>query len=152
MGVDPVSIAALAVAIGAQEAVKTGVAEAVKDAYAALKRFISERYKGVDPSPVEKKPDSDSKRGSLAEDLKEAGADSDSDLLALAEAVIKAVRAENPQAGEPIGVNLEEIEAEALRIHNVWSTGGGVNVKGARVSGPIDISDVTSGQKGSTTP
>jgi hypothetical protein len=149
-GVDPVSIAAAAVAIGTQEVIKTGVAEVVKDAYSALKRFISEHYKGIDPSAVESKPASESKRASLAEDLKDAGADSDTELLALAKALIEAVRAETPQAGEPIGVNLEEIEAQAVRIQNVWSSGSGVQVRGAKVSGAIDISNVTAGQTGSS--
>ncbi|WP_156655837.1 hypothetical protein [Mycobacterium sp. 852002-51971_SCH5477799-a] len=150
---DPVSIVVAAVALGAQEGVRETVASAVKDAYAGLKRLISDRYKGVDPSGVEKKPSSDAKRNSLEEDLKDAGAESDADLLAAAKALIEAVRADNPKAGEPIGVNLEQVEAEAIRIHNVWASGGGVNVRGAKVSGPIDISNVTSGQKGpSSTP
>lgn len=147
---DPVSIAVIALALGAQQVVKTGVGEVVKDAYAFLKRHISDRYKGVDPSGVETKPGSEAKRASLEEDLNDAGADSDAELLALAKAVIDAVRAEDSQAGEPIGVNLEEIEAEALRIQNVWASGTGVQVRGAKVSGPIDISNVTSGQKGSS--
>lgn len=151
--VDPVSIAVAALALGAQQIVKTGVGEVVKDAYAALKRFIADHYRGVDPTAVEAKPNSEAKRASLEEDLKDAGADSDSELLAVAKVVIEAIRAENPQAGEPIGVNLEEIEAEAIRIQNVWSSGGGVQVRGANVSGAIDISNVTSGQKGkSSTP
>jgi hypothetical protein len=148
--VDPVTIAVAAVALGAQEVVKAGVAEVVKDAYASLKRFISEHYKGVDPSAVESKPSSDAKRASLEDDLKDAGADADADLLEVAKALIEVVRAENPQAGEPIGVNLEEIEAEALRISNVWSSGGGVQVRGAKISGAVDINNVTSGQKGSS--
>jgi hypothetical protein len=150
LGVDPVTIVVAAIALGAQEGVRDTAKQVVKDAYAGLKRLISERYKGVDPTSVETKPTSEAKRASLEEDLKDAGADSDVDLLAAAKAVIEAVRAENPQAGEPIGVNLEEIEAEAIRIHNVWSSGGGVQVRGAKVSGPIDISNVTSGQKGSS--
>jgi hypothetical protein len=150
LDVDPVTIVVAAIALGAQEGVRDTAKQVVKDAYAGLKRLISERYKGVDPTSVETKPTSEAKRASLEEDLKDAGADSDVDLLAAAKAVIEAVRAENPQAGEPIGVNLEEIEAEAIRIQNVWSSGGGVQVRGAKVSGSIDISNVTSGQKGSS--
>jgi hypothetical protein len=146
--VDPVSIVVAAVALGAQEGVRETVANTVKDAYAGLKRLITDRYKGVDPTAVENKPSSNAKRASLEEDLKDAGADSDAELLAAAKAVIEAVRADNPQAGEPIGVDLERIEAEALRVQNVQSTGGGVRVRDAKVSGPIDISGVSSGQTG----
>lgn len=146
--VDPVSIVVAAVAIGAQEGIRETVADTVKGAYAGLKRLITDRYKGVDSTAVENKPSSEAKRASLEEDLKDAGANSDAELLAAAKAVIEAVRADNPQAGEPIGVDLERIEAEALRIQNVQSTGGGVRVRDAKVSGPIDISGVSSGQKG----
>jgi hypothetical protein len=148
--VDPVSIIVVAIALGAQEGIRATVASAVKDTYAGLKRLISDRYKGVDPTAVETKPSSDAKRASLEEDLKDAGADSDAELLAAAKAVIEAVRADNPQAGEPIGVDLEKIEAEAIRVQNVESTGGGVRVRDAKVSGPIDISGVKSGDKGSS--
>lgn len=139
-----------AIALGAQEGVRETAKQLVKDSYAGLKRLILERYKGVDPTAVENKPSSEPKRASLEEDLKDAGADSDAELLAAAKAVIEAVRAENPEAGEPIGVNLEEIEAEAIRIHNVWASGGGVQVRRAKVSGSIDISNVTSGAQGSS--
>ena len=126
------------------------VANAVKDAYAGLKRLITDRYKGVDATAVENKPNSEAKRASLEEDLKDAGAESDAELLAAAKAVIEAVRADNPKAGEPIGVDLERIEAEAIRIHHVQSTGGGVRVRDAKVGGNIDISDVKSGERGSS--
>lgn len=146
--VDPLTVVVAAIALGAQEGVRETVATAVKDTYAGLKRLITDRYKGVDPTAVENKPSSEAKRTSLEEDLKDAGAEQDADLLAAAKAVIEAVRADNPQAGEPIGVDLERIEAEALRIQNVQSTGGGVRVRDAKVSGAIDISGVSSGQTG----
>lgn len=146
---DPLTVVVAAIALGAQEGVRETVATAVKDAYAGLKRLITDRYKGVDPTAVESKPNSEAKRASLEEDLKDAGAEQDADLLAAAKAVIEAVRADNPQAGEPIGVDLERIEAEALRIQNVQSTGAGVRVRDAKVAGAIDISGVSSGQTGS---
>lgn len=102
----------------------------------------------MDPTAVESRPSSGAKRASLEEDLKDAGAEQDADLLAAARAVIEAVRADNPVAGDPIGVDLERIEAEALRIQSVQSTGRAVRVRDAKVSGPIDISGVSSGQTG----
>lgn len=147
---DPVTIVVAAIALGAQEGIRDTVASVVKDTYAGLKRLISDRYKGIDPTAVENKPSSEAKRASLEEDLKDAGAESDGELLAAAKALIDAVRADNPQAGAAIGVDLEQIEAEAIRIQNVLSAGGGVRVRDAKVSGPIDISDVRSGQTGSS--
>ena len=149
--VDPVTIVVAAIALGAQEGVRDTAKQLVKDTYAGLKRMISDRYKGVDPTAVENKPSSEHKRASLEADLKDAGADSDAELLAAAKAVIEAVRADNPHAGDPIGVDLERVEAEAIRIHDVQSTGSGVRVRDAKVGGDIDISNVKSGNKGSTT-
>ncbi|ETZ34503.1 hypothetical protein L839_5644, partial [Mycobacterium avium MAV_120809_2495] len=96
------------------------MAAAVKDTYAGLKRLITDRYKGVDPTGVENKPSSEAKRASLEEDLKDAGAEQDADLLAAAKAVIEASARTIP-GGRTNWVDLERIEAEALRIQNVQS-------------------------------
>lgn len=149
-GVDPLTIVVAAIALGAQEGVRETVADAVKDAYAGLKRLITDRYRGVDPTPLENKPESPSKRASLEEDLKDAGADSDDELLAAARAVIEAVEADNPKAGESIGVDLGRVVGEALRIQRIKSDGTGVRVREAEISGPIEISDVTAGGGGQT--
>ncbi|GAY13608.1 hypothetical protein [Mycobacterium sp. shizuoka-1] len=147
---DPVSIVVAAVALGAQEGIRDTVSTAVKDAYTFLKRLIADRYKGVDPSAVESKPTSKAKRESLEEDLIDAGAGEDAELLSAAQKLIEAVRTTAPAAGAAIGVDLEDLEAEALRIQRVRSEGGAVRVRGAKVAGPVEISDINSGPQGST--
>jgi hypothetical protein len=149
--VDPVTIIVAAVALGAQEGVRDTAKQLVKDAYAGLKRLITDRYQGVDPSGVENKPTSEAKRASLEEDLVDAGAGEDAELLAAAQKLIEVVRTADPAAGAAIGVDLENLEAEALRIQRVRSEGGGVRVRDAKVSGAVEISDIDSGPQSSTT-
>ncbi|ETZ33608.1 hypothetical protein L839_5660, partial [Mycobacterium avium MAV_120809_2495] len=79
------------------------MAAAVKDTYAGLKRLITDRYKGVDPTGVENKPSSEAKRASLEEDLKDAGAEQDADLLAAAKAVIEASARTIPRRENQLG-------------------------------------------------
>ncbi len=61
--------------------VKDTAAQAVKDAYASLKKLIVGRYQRS-VAGVESKPESTAKRDSLAEDLVDSGADTDAELLA----------------------------------------------------------------------
>ncbi|WP_036503871.1 hypothetical protein [Nocardia aobensis] len=67
---------------------KDVVAQQATDAYGDLKRLIAERYPDVDVSVLERKPDSEAKKASLAEDLDDAGAAGD---RALASAAVSAL-------------------------------------------------------------
>lgn len=150
LGVDPVTIIVAAVALGAQEGIREAAAGAIKDAYAGLKRILVDKYQSVDPSGVENKPTSEIKKASLEEDLVDAGAADDADLLAAAQKLIEEVRAADPGAGSGIGLDLKDLETEALRIQRLRAEGGGVSVRvqGAKVSGPMEITDITSGPTG----
>jgi hypothetical protein len=145
--VDPVTIIVAAVALGASAGLKDTAATAVKDAYAGLKRLIVDRYERVDLAPVESKPDSENKRGSLAEDLAEAGAGTDGELLEAARAVIAAVRAHEASAGAALGIDIQRVEAAALRIHRVDAEGTAVRMRDTKVVGEIDIGDVRAGRE-----
>ena len=51
-----------------------------------------------------------------------------------------------------IGVDLENIEGAALTIRRVTTTGAGVTVEHAKLSGDITIEDVQAGHQGGGTP
>ena len=142
---DPVTLIVTALAAGASAALKSTAESAVKDAYEGLKRLIFKRYRDVDVAPVEKRPESEAKRDSLAEDLAAAGASEDGELLAGAQQLIEAVRAHDAGAGAAIGVDLEQVEAEFLKISDVSASGTGVRVRHGTFSGGIDISGVDAG-------
>ncbi|MGY2148826.1 hypothetical protein ACW9HM_05050 [Nocardia gipuzkoensis] len=131
-----------AIALGASSGVSDTAAQAVKDAYVGLKSLILRKYHGVDVSGLERKPDSESKKASLAEDLDDAGAAGDAELGAAAVAVLQAVRQHHPQV---IGAEVNNLVAEALKISDIASTGDGVRVVDSTISGPTEITGVRAG-------
>ncbi|MGX1887792.1 hypothetical protein [Streptomyces sp. NPDC055287] len=141
------TVIASAVALGASAGLAETAATAVKDAYAALKRLIGERYGHVDVAPVEGRPESEAKRASLEEDLAAAGAGDDTELLLAARELIRRVKSQEPGAGLATGIDLEEVEAAALHIGSVESAGTGIRVRRAKFTGDIEINDVRAGQE-----
>ncbi|MFC8383777.1 hypothetical protein [Nocardia sp. NPDC057272] len=141
---EPVTAAVVsAIAAGAVAGVGETATQAVKDAYAGLKNLICRKYPGVNVSGLERKPDSEKKKASLAEDLADVGADGDIELGTAAAAVLEAVRAYAPQV--VTGVDVSGLVAAALTISDVASTGHGVQISGSEISGHAQISGVRAG-------
>jgi len=148
---DAVSVIVSALASGAAAVLKPTAEKAIKDAYAGLKSIIQRKYSGVDLSPIENKPASRSKRESVAEDLVDAGATGDQELLDLAKALIDAVARHDKAAATVIGVDLQEVKAAYLDITKVTTSGTGVRVKKSEFHGGIDIGEVNAGETGEST-
>lgn len=115
----------------------------MKDAYAGLKSLLTRR--SVDVSGVERKPDSDTQRAALVETLTDTADGVDDEMVAAARAVTDAVATHAPTAGPAIGVDLEQVRAEFLRIASVEASGTGVRVHNGEFSGGIDIGQVRAG-------
>jgi len=145
---DPISIIVSALASGAAAGLKPTAENAIKDAYAGLKGMIQRKYGHVDLLPLENKPESQSKRDSVAEDLADAGATGDKELLDLAKVLIDAVAEHDKGTATVIGVDLEEVKAAYLDITKVTTSGAGVRVKKSEFKGGIDIGEVNAGQIG----
>jgi hypothetical protein len=143
---DPITVIVSALAAGAAAGLKDAAATGIKDAYAALKRLIADRYDDVDVTPVEKRPESEAKRRSLEEDLRDAGAGHDDLMLDAARRVIEEVRSNDAGTGAAIGIDLERVQAAALRIRDVAASGGGVRVREGSFRGDIDIEGVRAGR------
>jgi hypothetical protein len=142
---DAVTVITQALAAGAAAGFKDTAAKAVKDTYAGLRKLITERYQDVDVSAVEKRPDSEHKRASLAEDLQQAGADRDAELLEAARQVLATVNTHAADTGLAIGVDLSGLEAAAVRIRDVIAEGTGVQGRDWKVAGDVEISGVRAG-------
>jgi hypothetical protein len=142
---DPISIIVAALAAGAAAGLKPAAEQAVKDAYAGIKALIQRKYGGVDLSSLEKKPESETKRASVAEDLIDAGAAQDAELLERAKALLDAVAQHDLSVARAIGVDLEKVRAAALKIQEVTSEGTGVRVREGEFTGDIDIGTVQAG-------
>jgi hypothetical protein len=149
---DPVTVIVSAIAMGAAAGLTDTASAAVTDAYGALKGVLTGRYPRVDVAAVENKPESIPKRESLAEDLADAGAEHDAELVEAARQVITAVKAHDAALGPALGIDLERVEAAALRIRSVTSEGTGVRVRDGTFTGDIEIGDVRAGRAESEDP
>jgi hypothetical protein len=147
---DPITIIVSALVAGASAGLTDTVSGAIKDAYGGLKSLLVKRFPGLDVSAVERMPASTVKQASLKEDVSLMGgvADTDSELLAAAERLIKAVEDNAPEAAAAVGIDLKDVQAAALKIKSVRSSGTGVRVERGKFSGDIEIGDVEAGQFG----
>jgi hypothetical protein len=145
---EPITAIVTALALGAASALKEVAAQSVKDDYAGLKALIQRKYAKVPLAQLEEKPESKSRRDVVAEELTEAGAAPDEELLQHAKAVLDAVQQQAPETAAAIGIDLEEVKGAALRIADVIASGTGVKAKEGELSGDIDIRGVHTGQHG----
>lgn len=146
---DPISVIVAALAAGAAAGVKPTAEQAIKDAYAGLKGFIQRKWGQVNVSQLEANPASEARRTVVKEDLAQAEAGTDRELLALADKVLEVVAQHAPEIAKSIGVRLEDIKSGgALRIRDVAATDVAVDVKKADIHGDIDISGVRAGRSG----
>lgn len=149
---DPITIIVNALALGAAAGVQATAAQAVKDAYAGLKRVIHERYELADSAVgmIERRPEKEAFKEAAREALDEEGAGSDEELLRQAQTLIKAVEQHAPEAATNVNVNLEEVKAAAnLRIKEIRASGSGASVdvklKKVEAGGDIEIGDIGAG-------
>ncbi|WP_051165176.1 hypothetical protein [Nocardia testacea] len=148
---DPVTaVVVSAIAAGALAGVSDTAAQAIKDTYAGLKNLISRKYSDVDVSGLERKPESEKKKDSLAEDLEDAGAAGDAELGSAAAAVLEMVQQHAPQA--VVGVDVAGLVSAALTIADVVSTGDGVRVSDSTIEGATEIRGIRAGFTGSPGP
>jgi hypothetical protein len=95
--VDPISLIVTALISGASAAAQETAGNVVKDAYAGLRRLISERFgRGKEPKELEAPEEN---RPALTEQLKRIGADGDEDLVRAAQEVMKQTDPEGARAG-----------------------------------------------------
>jgi ParB-like chromosome segregation protein Spo0J len=138
---------ASALAAGALEGLRPTAEQAVKDAYQAIKSFLSRKYSAVSLTAVEGMPESAAKRASLAEDIAVAKADRDAELSQLVQTLVDALKHDSARIKTAIGVDLANISAKNLKISDVDSTGDGVRIHGAKVDQDITIRGVHAGER-----
>ena len=131
------TIIAGAIAMGAAAGLKPTVEQAVKDAYAGLKKLIQDRYGSnedvVDAVDyVSKKPEAEKRREALEEALEEAGAGRDTELATAAKQVVVAVETHAPDLPESIGMDIGVLKAKMLKVEDVLAGDGGTAVRIAR--------------------
>ncbi len=143
---EPISAIALSLALGTGATVgKEVVSALVKDAYAALKGLIKDKYPKVSVEQLEQAPESKNRRAVVEEDLTNSGAGQDPELLAAAHKLTKLIQQQAPGVAASIGVDLKDVEAANLHLRDIAASGTGVKVEKGRFSGNIDIQGVRAG-------
>jgi hypothetical protein len=130
---DPISLIVAAVVAGAATGITDQAAQAVKDAYGALKRLLTDRHR-VDVAALERKPESGAKQASLKEDLGDTGAATDPEVMAAARQLVEEVRKHDAAGARAVGVDIDDVSAEFVRVSNVAVSGPGVGVDIDRVT------------------
>lgn len=128
---DPLSAIIAALIAGAAEAAKPTAVQVVKDAYAGLKSLVIRKLGGT-AGPVqalEEKPASGPRQDVLKEELGDARADQDRDILKALQALIDALRQHAPQSVSSITYSA--------------TTTGGNSIQGATIGGSVHQSGDT---------
>jgi esterase/lipase superfamily enzyme len=142
---DALSAIMTAIISGVVASAKPTTEKAIAHLYDGLKALIQRKYNTVSLEAIEKKPDSEAKQASLREDLQEAKADQDNELLTQAQALLKAISEQPPQLAQAIGIKLEDVKAANVRLQEIIVSGeqaGGVHIKHGDIVGDIKISTV----------
>jgi hypothetical protein len=122
---DPVSAIVAALVAGATEAARPMATQVVKDAYEGFKALIVRKFsKSSTPlRGVEEKPASEARQIALKEELTDAGADRDAEVLSALQDLIATLRQHTPQ-----GV-----------AHLTATVSGGISVQGGTFQAPVSI-------------
>jgi hypothetical protein len=125
--------------------------QSVKDAYGALKGAIAARFKRKGAiEAVEEAPDSESARNALSDALEKTGAQSDSDILKLAEALTVALRQAGPDKLQKANITIAEIDGYRDAIVRSVVASGDININ--RVSSRRGTAIVENVQAGTQQP
>jgi hypothetical protein len=142
---DPVTIGAVVVSVmvmAAEAVVRSGVGEAVKDAYKALKGRVSKWASG-EVATLEAASSSKGKQLAVAEIIDAQTQDDKDALLALAEIVIARLK----ENGGAIGADFNRVTDLEIQLGNIMVTSGiGVRVTDAR-GGTVKTGDVVVGDR-----
>ncbi|WP_433521622.1 hypothetical protein ACQPZ2_30555 [Nocardia pseudovaccinii] len=100
----------------------------------------------MDVEVLERHPQSAARRAVLLDELAQAGAGGDEELLAAAGAVLVSVQHHAPQVAETVSVRLREVRAGELEITDVTAAArAGVIAENVSVDGSFAISGIQAG-------
>ena len=146
---DPITIIVSALAAGAAAGLKPKAEQAVKDAYNGLKALILHKYGKLSVDALEQKPESKAKRSSVAEDLSDAGAAQDTELLDQAMALLDAIKVHAQAEAAKLNINLEDIESAYFKLKSSAAEGDvNIGLKKGKFTDGIDMEGLTAGTPG----
>lgn len=144
---EPVTLIAAAVAIGASEGARETTKQAIGDAYATLKNWIASKYGSVtsEVEGLEREPDEELRRALLEKKLTQIGAGDDPQLYALAQGLLSAVDEQAPDVPATVGVSLRRTSVGGdIEVADISVDGGsGVVVEDVAAGGSLRIQGVS---------
>ena len=147
---EPITTAIAAAALaGAAPGITKVVEQGIVDAYNGLKAIIQKKYgenskvsQAVEA--VAEEPDFEPNQATLDARVQQAGVDQDPEVAQAVQQLLDELK-KRPERVAATGVNMEQVEAASIRIKEVLSSGTGVNMKGVKASGDIEIGSVRAG-------
>jgi|SRR5215472_14004129 len=146
---EPISAIAISLALGASAAAGTEIVNSlVRDAYGKLKDLVKGRYPRVSVDLLELALESQIRRAMVVEDLAASGAGQDVELLAAAHMLTQLIEQHTPGAANAIGVDLKDVSAANVCLHDIVAAGTGVKIERGTFTGDINVRGVRSGIQG----
>ncbi len=144
---EPVTMIAAAVAIGASEGARETTKQVVSDAYSALRRWITDKYASVtaEVDGLEREPEEELRRALLAKKLTQAGAADDAQLHDLAQTLLSVVAEQDPDLPATVGVSLRRVSVGGdIEVADIAVEGGsGVIAEDVGVAGSLRVQGVS---------
>ena len=151
---DILQAVASGLAVGAAAGLEASAAQAVKDAYAALRRLVARSLPEAMPSieHLEQAPESAARRAMVAEDLSRLQMPATEELAAAVRDLLAAVERDAPQAARRVAVDLADLRAGTLELSRIRADAEAVRLRRVQVDGALRISDVDTGPRGGSDP
>jgi hypothetical protein len=106
---EPITLIVTSLALGAAAGLKPTAEQVIRDAYGGLKSLIQRKYAEVSIEQLEKAPESKPRRAVVEEDLTQAGAGKDEEVLRQAKILLDAIQAHAPETASAIGVDINVV-------------------------------------------
>ena len=144
---DPISTLVAALAAGAAAGLQKAAGQAVKDAYAGVKDFLSGKVSSL--TNLEEDPSDEDYRKAAGKELQKKGLATDPAVLEQIRHLTQAIEQEPPEQLAAWGIDIgqiraagsvlvENIEAEhgSVRVKDIDAQGGDARIKGIKAGGP----------------
>lgn len=143
---DQASIIVTALATGAAAALKPTAEKIIQDAYEGIKSLIVKKFSSrTQVDLLESDPKSKDHQTAVREELINQNAADDCEVLTKARELLDLVTQYAPDVPETIGIRLQDVQGASLKLRDIASSGSGVRVTGAKMTGNIEISGVRAG-------
>ena len=146
---EPVSAIVGALIAGASAALNETANQAVKDAYAGLKRVLKDAYSFASLALIEKQPDNATFKDAAEAELEQSAAAEDETVLTKALEVLDAVQAADPAELAAWGVDVGTIKAgRDVLLENITGLGGGLRADQIEAVQDVTLKDIHGGPSG----